>query len=160
MDENFIRDRITQLRIRKGVSEYQMSYDLGHSRGYIYNISSGKALPPMKEFLAICEYFELTPQQFFDENSEGLGQFDGAVLSIDGDSGHGDYLFLSDSLGSLFFISEGVVPFVVITLYDMEPMNLSLFLYWFVFLRKSKRKRADSFMTVAPQKDVSKLIQS
>ena len=34
MDENFIRDRITQLRLRKGVSEYQMSYDLGHSRGY------------------------------------------------------------------------------------------------------------------------------
>lgn len=69
MDETFIRDRITQLRLRKGVSEYQMSYDLGHSRGYVYNISSGKALPPMKEFLAICEYFDLTPQQFFDEGT-------------------------------------------------------------------------------------------
>jgi len=70
MDENYIKDRITQLRIRKGVSEYQMSYDLGHSRGYVYNISSGKALPPMKEFLAICEYFEITPQQFFDEDTK------------------------------------------------------------------------------------------
>ena len=69
MDAKFIRERITQLRLRKGVSEYQMSYDLGHSRGYVYNISSGKALPPMKEFLAICEYFELTPQQFFDESA-------------------------------------------------------------------------------------------
>lgn len=68
MDERFIRERITQLRLRKGVSEYQMSYDLGHSRGYIYNISSGKALPPMKEFLTICDYFELTPQQFFDDS--------------------------------------------------------------------------------------------
>ena len=68
MDENFIRERITQLRLRKGVSEYQMSYELGHSRGYVYNISSGKALPPMKEFLAICDYFEISPQQFFDEN--------------------------------------------------------------------------------------------
>lgn len=38
MDEKFIRDRITQLRLQKGVSEYQMSYDLGHSRGYVYNI--------------------------------------------------------------------------------------------------------------------------
>ena len=47
MDTQFIRDRISQLRIQKGVSEYQMSYDLGHSRSYIYNISSGKALPPM-----------------------------------------------------------------------------------------------------------------
>ena len=70
MDEQFVRDRITQLRLRKGVSEYRMSHDLGHSRGYVHNISSGKATPPMKEFLAICEYFELTPQQFFDEGTQ------------------------------------------------------------------------------------------
>ena len=70
MDEQFVRDRITQLRLRKGVSEYKMSYDLGPSRGYVHNISSGKATPPMKEFFAICEYFELTPQQFFDEGTQ------------------------------------------------------------------------------------------
>ena len=70
MNEEFVRNRITQLRLRKGVSEYQMSYDLGHSRGYVYNISSGKALPPMKEFFAICDYFGLSPQQFFDEGNE------------------------------------------------------------------------------------------
>ena len=70
VNESFVRERITQLRLRKGVSEYQMSYDLGHSRGYIYNISSGKALPPMKEFLAICDYFEIMPQQFFDTSSQ------------------------------------------------------------------------------------------
>ena len=69
MQEEFIRNGITQLRLAKGVSEYQMSYDLGHSRGYVYNISSGKALPPLKEFLAICDYFEITPQQFFDDAS-------------------------------------------------------------------------------------------
>mgnify|MGYP000405466147 CR=1 FL=1 len=40
MDIEFIRERITQLRLQKGVSEYKMSYDLGHSRGYINNISS------------------------------------------------------------------------------------------------------------------------
>ena len=45
-DPNFIKERITQLRLEKGVSEYQMSYDLGHSRSYIYNISSGRSLPP------------------------------------------------------------------------------------------------------------------
>lgn len=70
MNEEYIRNRITSLRIRKGVSEYKMSYDLGHSRGYVYNISSGKALPPMKEFLAICEYLEVTPQEFFDESDK------------------------------------------------------------------------------------------
>ncbi|MBE6704441.1 MAG: helix-turn-helix transcriptional regulator [Ruminococcaceae bacterium] len=69
MYDEFVRKRITQLRLQKGISEYQMSYDLGHSRGYIYNISSGTALPPLKEFFAICDYFNITPQQFFDEES-------------------------------------------------------------------------------------------
>ena len=70
MDEKFVRERITKLRLRKGVSEYRMSYDLGHSRGSVHNISSGKALPPRKEFFAICDYFGLTPQQFFDEGTQ------------------------------------------------------------------------------------------
>jgi len=69
MYEEFVRERITQLRLKKGVSEYRMSYDLGHSRGDVYNISSGKALPPLKEFFAICDYFEITPQAFFETGS-------------------------------------------------------------------------------------------
>ena len=68
MYENFVRERITQLRIQKGVSEYKMSYDLGHSRGYVNNISSGKALPSMAEFFAICEYFEISPVEFFNQD--------------------------------------------------------------------------------------------
>ena len=58
--EEYVRERITQLRISKGISEYQLSYDLGHSRGYINNISSGKSLPSMSEF------FNITPSEFFD----------------------------------------------------------------------------------------------
>jgi transcriptional regulator with XRE-family HTH domain len=68
MYEKYMRERITMLRLQKGISEYKMSYDLGHSRGYIHNISSGKSLPRMKEFFSICEYFEITPLEFFDEN--------------------------------------------------------------------------------------------
>lgn len=68
MTTEFVRNRITQLRLQKGVSEYKMSYDLGHSRGYINNISSGKSLPSMVEFFAICEYFNITPVEFFNAN--------------------------------------------------------------------------------------------
>ncbi len=64
----FLRDRITQLRLQKGVSEYQMSLDLGHSRGYVQNISSGKSLPSVEGLFEICDYFEITPAQFFDES--------------------------------------------------------------------------------------------
>ena len=67
MDADFIRKRITQLRIEKGVSEYQMSLDMGHSRSYIQSIVSGKSLPSMAEFLYMCEYLGVTPSAFFDE---------------------------------------------------------------------------------------------
>lgn len=73
MDINYVRERITQLRLQKGVSEYKMSYDLGHSRGYINNISSGKTLPSMAEFFAICEYLGITPLDFFSESIENPG---------------------------------------------------------------------------------------
>ena len=79
MDGTFIRNRITELRLKKGVSEYQMSYDLGHSRSYIYNISSGKSLPPMAEFLEICNYFEITPSQFFDDSIENPALLQSAI---------------------------------------------------------------------------------
>lgn len=35
MDEEFIRNRITELRLKKGASEYQMSLALGQNRSYI-----------------------------------------------------------------------------------------------------------------------------
>ena len=69
-DEKFIRERITKLRLNKNVSEYRMSRDLGHSDSYIRNITSGKALPSMSEFLYICEYFNITPKEFFDQESK------------------------------------------------------------------------------------------
>lgn len=72
MDETFIRQRITQLRIQKNISEYKMSMDLGHSKGYIQSISSGRALPSMSEFLAICDYFGITPFEFFDTNENEI----------------------------------------------------------------------------------------
>lgn len=66
MDEVFIRNRITELRLKQGISEYQMSLELGQNRSYIQSISSGRALPSMAGFLKICDYFEITPLQFFD----------------------------------------------------------------------------------------------
>lgn len=69
MDYEFVRQRITELRLKKGVSEYQMSMDLGHSRSYIQNISSGRSKPSIEEFLYICDYLKVTPRDFFDEGN-------------------------------------------------------------------------------------------
>ncbi len=66
----FLRERISKLRIKKNVSEYKMSTDLGHSKSYIQSITSGRSLPSMSEFLYICEYLGVTPKEFFDEDME------------------------------------------------------------------------------------------
>lgn len=70
MDYDFIPKRITDLRIRKGVSEYKMSLDLGHSRSYIQNIASGRSKPSVEELLYICQYLNVTPRDFFDGSVE------------------------------------------------------------------------------------------
>ena len=70
MDKKFIGERITKLRMAKNVSERELSLSLGKAHNYIYSISSGKILPTMESFLDVCDYFEITPSDFFDEQSE------------------------------------------------------------------------------------------
>lgn len=62
----FIKNRITELRCQKGISEYTLSLAIGRSQGYIQSISSGRILPSMNTFLDICKYFDITPTEFFD----------------------------------------------------------------------------------------------
>lgn len=70
MNVEFVAERITQLRLKKGVSEYRMSRELGHSRSYIQNIVSGRSKPSLEELFYICEYLGVTPKDFFDEENE------------------------------------------------------------------------------------------
>lgn len=61
----FVRTRITELRIAKGVSEYRMSLDLDKCGSYIRSITSGRALPSLGELFNICIYFGISPSDFF-----------------------------------------------------------------------------------------------
>ena len=70
MNESFIRSRISELRLKKGVSEYRMSTDMGHSKSYIQSITSGRSLPSLTEFFYMCEYFGISPHDFFNEELE------------------------------------------------------------------------------------------
>ena len=64
--EAFVRERITELRERKGVSEHRMSQELGKSGSYIRSITNGISLPSLRELFNIMEYFDLTPALFFE----------------------------------------------------------------------------------------------
>lgn len=52
--EAYVRERITELRMRKNVSEHRMSLELGKSGSYIRGITSGTALPSLRAFQHHC----------------------------------------------------------------------------------------------------------
>lgn len=62
---DFVRSRITQLRLAKDVSEHKMSMDIGKSGAYIRGITNGGSLPSLKELFNIIDYLETTPHEFF-----------------------------------------------------------------------------------------------
>ena len=61
--------RLTQLRMTKGDSARDMSLALGQSPNYINGIEGGKNYPSMETFFYICDYFGITPKEFFDMDS-------------------------------------------------------------------------------------------
>lgn len=69
MDEDFLATQLSQLRIQKGVSAREMSLALGQAPNYINTIENRKSLPSMQAFFFICEYLNVTPQEFFDADN-------------------------------------------------------------------------------------------
>ena len=69
MYEDFLPERLAKLRTQKGVSARDMSLSLGQANNYINNIENKKSLPSMQAFFYICEYLEVTPQEFFDDEN-------------------------------------------------------------------------------------------
>lgn len=70
--DEFIRNRITELRLSRNISEHKMSLDLDKSGSYIRGITSGTSLPSLKELFNIISYFDMTVLDFFAplENTE------------------------------------------------------------------------------------------
>jgi len=74
--------RLTQLRLKKGVSARDMSLSIGQNAGYIHSIESGKALPSMSVFFFICDYLGITPSEFFAFESSNPGKVDAIVRDL------------------------------------------------------------------------------
>ena len=68
----YIRKRITEHRINKGVSEREMSLAMGKGPSFINQIVSGKNNLIYKSFLEICEYLEITPYEFFEADYDPI----------------------------------------------------------------------------------------
>ncbi len=69
MEMKEFSQRLSVLRLNKDVSARDMSLSIGQSAGYINNIETGVSFPSMTAFFYICEYLGITPQEFFDVDS-------------------------------------------------------------------------------------------
>ena len=68
MDNEWFSQRLFELRNKKNVSARDMSLCLGQSESYINKIENQKALPSMSMFFYMCEFLDVTPEEFFNEN--------------------------------------------------------------------------------------------
>lgn len=62
-------ERLAQLRTAKNVSARDMSLSLGQNDSYINRIELNKSLPSLNTFFYICDYLNITPKDFFDEET-------------------------------------------------------------------------------------------
>ncbi|HIQ61190.1 MAG TPA: helix-turn-helix transcriptional regulator [Candidatus Enterenecus faecium] len=82
MYEEFTQGRIAQLRTEKKVSARDMSLSLGQNNSYINQIENGKSLPSLQGLFYICEYFGITPQEFFDRGNSHPAQLGQVVEDL------------------------------------------------------------------------------
>lgn len=74
MFEDFFIERLASLRNQKNVSAREMSLALGQNESYINRIENRLAFPSMQVFFYICEYFQITPREFFDGKNPAPGK--------------------------------------------------------------------------------------
>ena len=68
-NEELFYKRLTELRLTKNVSARDMSLSLGQCENYINNIENKRNFPSMQVFFYICDYFDISPMEFFDMDS-------------------------------------------------------------------------------------------
>lgn len=100
---NFVCERIAELRTQKGVSARDMSLSLGQSTSYINKIENRRTLPSLPGLIYICEYFKITPMEFFDTQSKdpnGISQLAGEIKKLSPDQIEHIMLIIKDILNN------------------------------------------------------------
>lgn len=73
MYEELFPERLAKLREARKISAREMSLAIGKNENYINRIENRKTYPSMQVFFRICEYLEVTPQEFFQTNHAQKG---------------------------------------------------------------------------------------
>lgn len=72
MDMDFIRNRITNLRMQNDISEREISLGIGKAPNYVYSITSGIITPSMESIFDICDYLGLTSAELLTMRTSTL----------------------------------------------------------------------------------------
>ena len=64
--EDLFGERLQKLREQKNVSGREMSLSIGQNDSYINRIENKKNFPSMQCFFYICEYLNISAEEFFD----------------------------------------------------------------------------------------------
>ncbi len=67
MEKDFIKNRYAAIRCANNISARKLSFELGQSSEYINQIENGKSMPSVEGLLNFCEYFKITPSEFFGD---------------------------------------------------------------------------------------------
>ena len=100
VDKQEFSQRLSTLRINKGVSARDMSLSIGQSAGYINNIENGVNYPSMQNFFYICEYLGITPVEFFDTATINPGKVAELISAVKDLS--------SEQLDNLIYLAYGL----------------------------------------------------
>ncbi|MDR2924004.1 MAG: helix-turn-helix domain-containing protein [Treponema sp.] len=63
----YIIDKIKSIRLKKGISQMELSLRSNLSQSFIVNIEKGKKQPSVLTLIRIAEALEVNPQDFFPE---------------------------------------------------------------------------------------------
>lgn len=74
--------RLAELRKIKGVSAREMSLGIGQGESYINQIENKHKLPSLSGFFYICEYLNISPQDFFNEDIKFPGHFNDVIEGL------------------------------------------------------------------------------
>ena len=65
MNSAEIISKLAQIRVAKGISQYELSMRLGKSHTYIHDVEKGKNKLTFETFLTICKELEVEPKTLF-----------------------------------------------------------------------------------------------
>lgn len=72
MYEDFVANKVVQLRKQKKLSAREMSLAIGQNVNYINRIEKKLSLPSLQGLFYICEYCNISPKEFFEDTTAPL----------------------------------------------------------------------------------------